>query len=202
MSRSLSEVMKAKSDEGLTDYINNFNKYTPEAILAAVNELRKRGKKFSDQELEDIDRKMHARAKAEYEEQNYLVADALTNIVEDPNAPLLYSKAAILAFSSVFTVLFGAFLLADNVNGKKKKLIIIGFGIAYFIISIIIINVPSVSKYWLTLLNGSGGLGLITTFWDKYIGKDVKYRAKPIGFPLTISIIISILLLLAIIYSR
>ena len=81
MAKSLGEVMRGKSNEGLNDYINNFGKYTPEAISAAVNELKRRGKKFSAQELEGIDRKVHARAKAEYEEQNYLVADALTNIV-------------------------------------------------------------------------------------------------------------------------
>lgn len=203
MAKSLGEVMRGKSNEGLTDYINNFNKYTPEAIAAAVNELKKRGKKFSSQELEDIDLKIQARAKAEKEEPTLWVKDVVDNdLVIDPNAPLLYSKGAIRAFSFIFTTLFGAFLLSDNVIGKKNKFIVIGFGIAYTTISAILLNIIPSNTFWVLALNAAGGLGLTTTFWDKYVGKDMKYRSKPIWLPLIISIIITIPLFLIAIYSR
>ena len=194
--------MRGKSNDGLNDYINNFGKYTPEAILAAVNELKKRGKNFSSQELEDIDRKIEARARAEYEESNALATEFIDdNLVDDPNAPLLYSKGAIRAFSLLFSTVFGAFLLSDNITGKKKKLIVIGFGIVYTTISMILLSIPAIAKYWLILFNSSGGLALTTTFWDKYVGKDVDYRAKPIWLPLIISIILSIPLFLIAVYS-
>lgn len=203
MAKSLGEVMRGKPDEGLNDYINNFGKYTPEAIAAATQELKKRGREFSNQELEDIDLKIQARATAEYEEATLWAKDIVdNNIVIDPKAPLLYSKGAIRAFSFVFTVLFGAFLLSDNIIGKKKKLMVIGFGIAYTTMSIILLNIIPSNNFWVLLLNGAGGLGLTTTFWDKYVGKDVKYRSKPIWLPLIISIIISIPILLITIYSR
>lgn len=202
MAKSLGEVMRGKSNDGLNDYIHNFGKYTPEAIAAAVDELKKRGEKFSSEELEDIDLKIQARAKAEKEEPTLWVKDVVDNdLVIDPNA-LLYSKGAIRAFSFIFTTLFGAFLLSDNIVGKKNKLIVIGFGIAYTTISAILLTIVPSNTFWVLALNAAGGLGLTTTFWDKYVGKDVKYRPKPIWLPLIISIILSIPILLITIYSR
>ena len=46
MGTSFKELMTKKSDEGLMDYLINFNKYTPDAITAAVDELKRRGRNF------------------------------------------------------------------------------------------------------------------------------------------------------------
>jgi hypothetical protein len=51
------------------------------------------------------------------------------------------------------------------------------------------------------MLNTVGGLGLVSTFWNKYVGQETVYRAKPIWKALIISIIITIPFLLAIIYG-
>jgi hypothetical protein len=203
MAKSLGEVMSTKSDEGLIAYINNFEKYTPDALTAATNELKRRGKKISEEELKEIHLKIQARVKAESEEETLWPSESLRKeIVTDLNAPLLYSKATVRAFSIVFTVIFGAVLLSNNISDSKKKWIVIAFGITYTTLSIILLNIIPPSTVWVLLLNAAGGLGLTTTFWDKYIGKDVKYRAKPIWIPLIISIIISIPFILAMIYLQ
>jgi hypothetical protein len=91
MAKSLREVMNGKSDEGLMDYLNNFNKYTPEAIMTAVEELKRRGRTFSDEELKEIESKVQTRARAENEEDTLFAShSSKKSVVTDPNAPLLY----------------------------------------------------------------------------------------------------------------
>jgi hypothetical protein len=202
MAKSLREVMNGKSEEGLTDYLNNFNRYTPEAITAAVDELKRRGRNFSDGELEEIDAKIQKRTKAESEEETLFASDSWKkNVVTDPSAPMLYSKGAIRAFSLLFSTIFGAVLLSSNVSDPRRKWIVVGFGIIYTTSTIIIVNLMPSNTFWVFLLNAAGGLGLTTTFWDKYLGKEVTYRAKPIWKPLLISIVIIIPFVLALIYG-
>lgn len=77
----------------------------------------------------------------------------------------------------------------------------IGFGIFYTATSIAILNLLPQKTFYALLFNTAGGFGLTSTFWDKYVRKEIKYRAKPIWKPLVISIIITIPFLLAIIYG-
>ena len=203
MAKNLREVMNGKSEEGLTDYLDNFQKYTPEAIKFAVDELKRRGRNFNEEELKEIDVKIETRTKAESEEDTLFVSNNAwkQNVVTDQSAPLLYSKGAIRAFSLFFSTIFGAVLLSSNINDTKRKWIVIGFGIIYTTVSIIILNLIPSNTFYVILLNTAGGLGLTSTFWDKFVGKETKYRAKPIWKPLIISIIILIPFLLSIIYG-
>ena len=199
--------MISKSEDGLMDYLTNFNKYTPEAIAAAADELRTRGKNFTDEELSDIKSKIETRKKAENEYDELFVTKSWKDEgVADPNAPLLYTKATIRFFSTFFSVLFGAVLLANNIIDAKKKWIVIGFGSIYTALTILIFNLIPIDMqirflYLTGLLNAGGGLGLTTTFWDRFVGKDLKYRAKPPWLPLIIAFIITIPIVLAIIYE-
>lgn len=202
MGTRFKELMSKKSEKELMDYLINFKKYTPDAITAAVDELKGRGKNFTEQELIEIKEKIDASAKSEKEEDSLWGNDSLkANIVTDPNAPLLYSKGTIRGFCVLFTTIFGAVLLATNIYDTKKKWTVIGFGIAYTGLTIVLANIIPTNTFWVLLLNTVGGLGLTTTFWDKYVGKETKYRAKPIWKPLIISIIITIPFILALIYG-
>jgi hypothetical protein len=202
MAKSLREVMIGKSDEGLMDYLDNFQNYTPDAIRSAADELNRRGRNFSEEELKEINIKIENRVKAGSEEDTLFAPNNAwkKNIVTDPNAPLLYSKRAIWGFSVFFTVIFGAVLLASNIDSKRKW-IVLAFGIGYTAISILILNQIPRNTSLTLLINTAGGLGLTTTFWDKYVGKETKFRAKPIWKPLIISILISIPFVLATIYG-
>jgi hypothetical protein len=44
------KLMSNKSDEGLQEYIKNRYKFTPDAIEAAINEMKKRGRNITDEE--------------------------------------------------------------------------------------------------------------------------------------------------------
>ena len=194
--------MAEKSEDGLADYLHNFKRYTPDAIKAAVDELKSRGRNFSEDELREINIKIENRKSAEDEEDTLFASDAWKkSVVTDPNAPLLYSKGAIRAFSLVFSTIFGAVLLSSNIDDNKKKWIVIGFGVLYTALTIVIVNLIPSNTIYVLLLNTAGGLGLTSTFWDKFVGKDTKYRSKPIWKPLIISLVITIPFLLAIIYG-
>lgn len=202
MAKSLREVMNGKSDEGLMDYLNDFSKYTPEAITAAADELKRRGKVFSEDEQNEINQKIQKRAKEENAVDTFFHSSGWKqSVVTDGNAPLLYSKGAIRAFSLIFSTIFGAILLSANVDKKKEKWIVIGFGVIYTAVTIITLNLIPANTYSVILLNTAGGLGLTSTFWDKYVGKETKYRSKPIWKPLIISIIITLPFILAMIYG-
>jgi drug/metabolite transporter superfamily protein YnfA len=124
------------------------------------------------------------------------------NIVTDLDAPQFYSPRAIWGFSVFFTVIFGAVLLSSNLTDKKAKWIVIGFGILYTTVVIVIMNLLPQPNTGLTIgLNGGGALILTSIFWGKYVGKETKFRTKQIWKPLIISILITIPFLLAIIYG-
>ena len=204
MTTTFKELMSRLSEDELMDYLNNSDKYTAEAITEAVDELKRRGKNFTKEELNEIRIKIQTSKEEEEEEEEDDFWNSNTkerNLVTDQNAPLLYSKGAIRGFSGVFSVIFGAVLLSSNITDRSKKLTVIGFGIIFTAITIVIVNYTPAPLYCVLILNTAGGLGLITTFWDKYIGKKTKYRRKPVWKPLIISTIIIIALLLAFLYG-
>ena len=102
----------------------------------------------------------------------------------------------------VFTTIFGAVLLSSNISDTKRKWTVIGFGVLYTALTIAIVNVVPINALWVLLLNTAGGLGLTTTFWDKYVGKETKYRAKAIWKPLIISVVITMPFIFALIYIQ
>ncbi|MEO7990219.1 MAG: hypothetical protein ABI663_11800 [Chryseolinea sp.] len=125
------------------------------------------------------------------------------NIVEDVDAPELYSPRAIWGFSVFFSVIFGAVLLASNITDRKAKWMAIGFGIVYTAVVIVIVNLlPQTNSGIVIGLNAGGALILTKLFWDKYVGAETKFRTKAIWRPLIISILITIPFLLAIIYGQ
>lgn len=123
------------------------------------------------------------------------------NIVTDVDSPQFYSPRAIWGFSVFFTVIFGAVLLSSNLTEKKAKGLVMGFGILYTALAIIIMNLLPQPNTGLAIgLNGGGAFILTKLFWDKYVGRETKFRAKAIWKPLVISILITIPFLLALIY--
>lgn len=123
------------------------------------------------------------------------------NIVADNEAPLYYTPAAIWGFSVFFTVIFGAVLLSSNLTDKKSKWTVIGIGLLYTVLAVAVLNVLPRNTLLTTVVNGCGAFMLTSLYWNKYIGKGTKFRAKPIWKPLIISIAITIPFLFAIIYG-
>ena len=62
------KLMSKKSDEGLQEYLDNRDRYVPDAIEAAVVEMKKRGRKFTVEEIEGLIREMRERREADERE--------------------------------------------------------------------------------------------------------------------------------------
>jgi len=199
------KLMTGKSDEQLTNYLDNIEKFTEEAVMASIQELRKRGKQFSEEDLNEVKLKLEEKKKKENNETLKMRTSSWTkNIVTDPEAPALYSQRAIWIFSVIFTVIFGAVLLSSNLKDKgNARWMVIAFGVLYTGLAVFILSSIHVTNSGLTIgINTAGAWIMNQFFWNKYVGAETKYRTKPIWVPLIVSIIITIPFLLALIYSQ
>ena len=98
------------------DYLINFNKYTGDAITAAVDELKERGKHFTEQELIDIKEKIEISIKSEREVDSlWSIDSADEDLLNQP--PQTYREKIKNAFS-IFIPTEGYFFtpLIVNVN--------------------------------------------------------------------------------------
>jgi hypothetical protein len=88
-----------------------------------------------------------------------------------------------------------------NIEDKRNKWMVLAFGIFYTTGALIILNLIPQNTAFTIGLNGIGAVILTTIFWNKFIGKDTKFRPKPIWIPLIISLVVTIPFVLALIYG-
>jgi hypothetical protein len=194
-----------KSNEELHERINNREKYLPETVEAAVDELKIRGVEFSDEELTVIAEDMQARrelAKSGMENINLFKYTDSNNQVEDPDAQVFYSKRAIYIFSILFSVLFGSVMLAINVakvEKMTKALLVVLFGLGYTAFTIALADLVSLPTAAGIFIGMIGGYTMNAFFWNRYIGKGTLYRLKPVWVPLGIALAITVPLIIFII---
>ena len=138
-------------------------------------------------------------AAIEKSESNYIETTLETDLVESKTSkkgleknespfeelvlPTLYSKKAIQGFTIFFTTIFGAVLLMKNLkemNKPKARIQVLVFGIIYTLISGIILNLIPKSIFLTLLFNLIGYAVLVEFFWNKNLGKALKYRNKQI----------------------
>ena len=206
MEINFEELMKKKSEEDLQKYINDSKRYVPEAIQAAVNELKNRKIILNEDVLIKVNSEIEQK-KIEQDKENESHWD--TNVVVDYSAPLLYSEKTIWRFTFLFGAVTGAILMAVNFNnlGKKKEMpMVLIFGIGYTLLTIwaiVFIERNYQSSSGLALIFNALAVAVFTKFfWRKYIGKETKYRKRKVWMPLIICIAVSILLLFVMIYSQ
>lgn len=193
--------MSGETDEYLLNYINNRQKYVAEAIRAAVAELQKRGHVFEEAELQQIERDIALKEKAEQEE-NQIDNATVSAYPADGDLfarePAYYSQQAILGFAVFFGTFFGSILMAINLKeSKAKAAVVLIFGFTYAITTLVCVRSIFNSTTGVSMLfNILGGVLLSQVLWTKFIGKNVEYRKKPIWTPLIIGVVIFILLIL------
>lgn len=187
-----------QTDEQLHYFIDNREKYLPETVEAAVAELQNRGTVFSAEELQVIEEDMQARRD--------LAQEGVTNWglfnngekelqIEDPAAPALFSKRAILLFSILFSVGFGSILLAVNVAqtpNKGKAPLVVLFGFIYTIGMALLAQRFHFNSSFTIVTGFAGAYLLDILFWNKYIGSATLYRVRQIWIPLLIGLAIAI----------
>ncbi|PSR55256.1 hypothetical protein AHMF7605_17965 [Adhaeribacter arboris] len=180
--------MAAKTEGELLEYFYNHEKYVPAAVLAAVNELQKRGRTFTDTELATLEPERQAVRKAVLEE----IAQNAGSEEEAEELPQLYSPTAILGFSIIFNFLFGALLLATNlrqIGNRRGSWVVIGFSLFFMFLAVTLYQAKHSLSLW-AALNMAGAFILNYYFWPKYVGVQRAYEAKPIWRALIISILI------------
>lgn len=77
------------------------------------------------------------------------------------------------------------------------------FGVLYTGLAIVILSAIPRTNAGLTIgLNAAGAWIMNQSFWNKHIGAETKYRAKPIWVPLIVSMLIMVPFILALIYGE
>lgn len=205
MNTDFKNLMVNQSDEGLQKYITNRLKFTPEAVEAAIDEVQRRGISYSEDELNQFRMEVQQKRDADLQEVNQeqiSVNKWKRNVVQDESAPEYYSERAIYMFSILFSMFFGAVLLATNLGqseNKDKIAQVIGFGFGFTALMVLVLS-QFASNSGLTLGFNIVGALILQEFWKRNIGKDTKYRAKSIVKPLIVSLIIVILIFIALVY--
>jgi hypothetical protein len=200
MDNNFIEEVISKTTEELREIAMNFDLYRGALVAAAKQELTNRGIELTDEEKAKIEEKKNKRRQVAISSVdsdktwNSFFVKWKINIVDDVNAPRLYSRQVINIFSILFSVLFGGILLAINlktVNNKKAILPVLAFSVLYTVLTVFLLNLIPGSTTPLTVaFNLLGAIVLYNFFWGKYIGKEFQYRTKPFWIPLIIGVAI------------
>jgi hypothetical protein len=187
---TLKEILSAKTDYQLKYYLEHVDKHTSEGVRTALAELKSRNVELPEDIDEQIEEKIRLKESAQYDS----LKGWNKNIIKDIDAPEYYSQTAIYAFSILFSVLFGSVMMAINLkNAGKRWGTPILFGLLFTFGQINLaqfITHPSMGVS--LIINAVGVTIMYQLFWNKGIGKDTKYRAKPIWVPLIIGIILMV----------
>lgn len=199
MEPNYSYIASSLSDIELVERINNRKKYLPETVEAAVKELQYRKHEFSDEELRNINDDVRIQRKSAAivdSRMGFFNSNAKNVIVNDPEAPLMYSRLSLRVFTILCGALFGSIMLAINISKTKhhsKAVWVVVFGIVFTAIQIFAVSkIPNQNS------GGSGAIlgGFIAAylydfvFWKQFIGYSTFYRARPIWIPLIIAVLI------------
>ena len=204
MEMNFQRMMVKKSDIELEDYLTNILAYSREIVEAAVTEMKKRSRIFTEDELSTIEAKINER-------ENTIGKNTITvryslekYIVEDESALALYSRKTIDWITIFFGIIVGTILMVINLKNTEKKkgiITVLIFGIVYLFFEIYILSLIPESPYSLVnfaciSFNGFGAYILHSLIWNKFIGKEYKYRKRPNWFPIVLGILQGSLFLL------
>ena len=186
-----------KADQELKKILSEKENYTFEAIAASYTILKERnvnleGFNFINTEIEKQKSQIENQSRVQFENTE----------IHHSDTPELYSKQTILGFSIFFSSIFGVILLLLNmhqIKSKKAKNQVLLFGIAYFLVTITIIQVFKTNSSILALLfNLIGATILNEYFWNKFIGKNFNYKKRNWLKPALLSLLVtSILIIIA-----
>jgi hypothetical protein len=195
----------ARSDDELMERVENRQKYMPETIEASLTELQRRGRTFSEEEIRYINEDIAARrshSAAMTGRMGIFTSEYKNVIVDDPDAPKMYSTMAIYLFTFFMGPLFGSIMMAMNISKTGKSNAVAGvilFGIGFAILGIYLMaNVQSTSGSIQIICGLVGAYCLNYLFWRPYIGFDTFYRARPIWGALIIAVLLAGLLIFSI----
>ena len=143
MEMNFQRLMTKKSDKELEEYLNNIMAYSRDIVEAAIQELKNRGRLFTEVELSTFESKIQERENT-IGKNTITVRDSIEkNIVEDESALALYSRKTVDWTTLIFGIIVGSILMALNFKSVEKKkgiIAVLFFGILYFILEIFIMS--------------------------------------------------------------
>jgi hypothetical protein len=192
--------MALKPDAALREYVTGYAQYREAAVLAAFDELRRRGQPAPEEAALRPGLEVAARAQREAEAAAE-AAQAQAEAAADPESadaegPVLYSPGTIVLFSVLFTLLAGGVLLGLNFwrLGRKKALL----GLVLFIVGYLLLGALALAwalpRYGLQgwfapLFNLPAVLAYVLWFWPRYVGTGT-YRSRGWLPPLVVCVLL------------
>lgn len=118
--------------------------------------------------------------------------------------PRLYSKRVIYIFSILFSTIFGAVLLMSNLKNtgeRRGRLQVLIFALVFTTGLLITAATLKTTSNFTIPLNIVGGLILNEYFWNRYLGKEIRFEKKKWYKPAIISLIVCIPFVVAAVYA-
>jgi hypothetical protein len=194
--------MALKPDAALREYVTGHAQYREDAVLAALDELRRRGQPAPEDanlrpQLEAAALALRAQqAAAEASLPTARGGDEAT--VPEADQPVLYTPGVIVLFSVLFNTIAGAVLLAINMYQVKRKKAIWGlaaFVLVYLVVESMIVNAMMrsgpLNPLLLSILNLPAILAYVLWFWPRYVGT-YQFQARGWLVPLLVCLIIMV----------
>lgn len=184
--------MLLKTDAALREYVTGHAQYREAAVLAALDELRRRGQPAPEEAdlrpaLQVGAAAQHTLDEAEAARQQAVRPSAPAPAeaeAADESSPALYSPVTIVLFSVPFTFLAGGVLLGLNLwrLGRKRALL----GLALFLVAYIfliykvlqfVLPTYGLSSWYGPLINLPPILAYVLWFWPRNVG-GLSYRSR------------------------
>jgi hypothetical protein len=190
-SNEYSAGIRRLTEEKLREYIEKPESFHDEAILAAIWELRNRRKLLSDEN--SLEARLTERLIPVVAEKGEIVIpEPVSNLSVLPS---LYSIRSIQVFSVLFSVIAGGILMAINFNRTTRKneaFKVLGFSIAYTLISFLIFSLLGTQSPFLTIiLNLLGAFLIDQLFWKRVLGSEYRFNNQPVWTALIVALLLS-----------
>lgn len=180
MAEDYAAKMGRKTDAELRQYVDRYADYREEAVLAALDELERRGRAATEADAIRTDVRPVVEQRAA-EAATTRAAEAAPLAVEpDPaTAPVLYSPATIAIFSVLFSFLAGGVLLVINLfrlDKQRKALRLLLFIVLYLVGSSYLLQ-WAVAQFgndarWVSAAVNLGAVvAYLWFFWPRYVGQ-------------------------------
>ena len=178
--------MLLKTDAALREYVTGHAQYREAAVLAALDELRRRGQPAPEEAALRPALEAGALAQRAADEAALAARPAAESEAEAAaeSGPALYSPVTIVLFSVPFTFLAGGALLALNLwrlDRKRALLGLLGFVLGYLALGVLALQwaLPryGLSPWYGPLFNLPAILAYVLWFWPRAIGA-LSYRSR------------------------
>jgi hypothetical protein len=166
--------MALKPDAALREYVVGHAQYREAAVLAALDELRRRGQPAPEDAIlrPTLELAVQQQAAAAKE-----VREATPEAAAEEDLPTLYSPASIVVISAIVSVLAGGVLLAINLYRVKRSNAILGlvsFVLLYLVGEAFLLRLLVAQHLFTPLMAFLLDLPLILAyiwwFWPRYVG--------------------------------